>query len=113
SAAHFGLDNLVAFTDRNRLQLDSWTSEIMEMEDLEAKWNSFGWYTQRIDGHDFGALDEAISRALEHRGQPSMIILDTVKGKGAFFAENLPNNHYMVVDSETAREAIDRLYGEE
>jgi transketolase len=112
SAAHFRLENLVAFTDCNRLQLDSWTEEIMGLGDLVAKWDSFGWHTQRVDGHDFNALDEAISNARAHKGQPSMIILDTIKGKGAPFAENRPDNHHMMVSNEAAQEAIRQLSSE-
>ncbi len=109
AGAHYRLDNLVAFTDCNKLQLDSWTEEIMNMEDLQEKWQAFGWFTQRVDGHDFQALDEAITKSKKTRGRPSMIIMDTVKGKGAFFAENRPDNHHMVFDYDTAQEAIRRL----
>lgn len=109
SAAHFSLENLIAFTDCNRLQLDSWTKEIMDTGDIRAKWASFGWETLRINGHDMEQIDSAIEQAIEARGRPFMIVLDTVKGKGAYFAENRPDNHHMSFDYETAREAIRRI----
>lgn len=109
AAAHFKLDKLIAFTDYNKMQIDGYVENIMEIGDLAAKWDSFGWYVQRIDGHDFIQIEAAVESALAEPERPSMIILDTVKGKGAFFAEGNPGNHNMNFDYETAREAIERL----
>lgn len=109
TAAHFGVDRLIAFTDANKMQIDGMTEDIMGLEDLEAKWSAFNWHVQRIDGHDIAAIDEAIAVAQAFTGRPSMIILDTVKGKGAAFAENNLGNHNMVFDYETAKAAIEAL----
>ena len=81
------LDNLIAFTDKNNMQLDGYTDDINSLGDLKAKWRAFGWYTQEIDGHDCEAISAAIDRAKAKKGKPSMIILDTIKGKGVSFAE--------------------------
>ena len=86
-AAQKKLDNLIAFTDKNNMQLDGYTDDINSLGDLKAKWRAFGWYTQEIDGHDCKAISEAIDRAKVKKGKPSMIILDTIKGKGVSFAE--------------------------
>jgi transketolase len=110
AAAHFKLNNIIAFTDHNKMQIDGYVHEIMNIEDINSKWVSFGWFVQRINGHDFIALAEAIDRAKQEQFRPSMIILDTVKGKGAFFAEGRMDNHNMNVDYVTAKEAC-RLLG--
>jgi transketolase len=109
AARQFRLSNLVAFTDFNKMQIDGWTRDIMDLEDIAAKWQSFGWHTQRIDGHDFEALDAAILATGREKERPSMIILDTVKGKGARFAEGNLGNHNMNIDAVMAKAAIDEL----
>jgi transketolase len=105
AAAHYKLNNLIAFTDHNKMQIDGYVHEIMNVEDLDAKWNAFGWFVQRVNGHDFEDMEMAIERAKKELYRPSMIILDTIKGKGAFFAERRLDNHNMNVDYETAKEA--------
>jgi transketolase len=109
SAAQFGLNNLIAFTDFNKMQIDGYICDIMNLEDLGAKWESFGWAVQRVDGHDLRMMDKAIAVAQKEQSRPSMIILDTVKGKGAFFAEGKFESHNMNFTYEMAREACERL----
>ena len=109
SAAQFGLNNLIAFTDFNKMQIDGYICDIMNLEDLGAKWESFGWAVQRVDGHDLQMMDKAIAEAQKEQSRPSMIILDTVKGKGAFFAEGKLESHNMNFTYEMAREACERL----
>ena len=109
SASHYGLSNIIAFTDYNKMQIDGYTQDIMDLDDLGAKWTGFGWKVLRVDGHDFAALDRAIRKAKAEECRPTMIILDTVKGKGAHFAEAKLSNHNMPFDYETAKEAIRRL----
>lgn len=106
AAAQFGLDNLIAFLDYNKMELDGYMEEVMDIADITAKWVSFNWFVQRIDGHDYRQLEKAILRAQAQRGRPSMIVLDTVKGKGCSFAENRVESHHMVFDITKAREAI-------
>ena len=110
-ASHKGLDNLIAFTDCNKLQIDGATEEINGLEDLAAKWESFGWFVQRIDGHDHLAILEAITKAKGHgQGKPSMIILDTVKGRGVSFIEQAGvNNHNMPITPEQVQMALAEL----
>ncbi|HAF85256.1 MAG TPA: transketolase [Sphaerochaeta sp.] len=108
-AAHYRLDNLIAFTDYNRMQIDGMTDDIMNLGDIEGKWSTFGWFVQRTDGHDIEAMREAIAKATEQKGKPSMIILDTIKGKGAAFCEGKVTNHNMAFDLGTANEAIAQL----
>jgi transketolase len=105
AAAHFKLNKLIAFTDHNKMEIDGYVHEIMDIEDVTSKWVSFGWFTQRVNGHDFNELEIAISRAQKEPSRPSMIILDTVKGKGAFFAEGKVDSHHMRIPYETAQEA--------
>jgi transketolase len=111
AAAQFKVSNLIAFTDYNKMQIDGYMHDVMNIEDLTAKWVSFGWFVQRVNGHSFEEIDRAIERAQAEAYRPSMIVLDTIKGKGIFFAEGLLSNHNMPVDYETAQEAIARLNG--
>ncbi|MDR2765344.1 MAG: transketolase [Tannerella sp.] len=109
AAAHYRLNRLIAFTDNNRMGIDGYTHDTMNLEDLAAKWRAFGWFVQRVDGHDFELMCTAVELARQELRRPSMIILDTVKGKGAFFAEGDTGNHNMQIDYETAQEACRRL----
>jgi transketolase len=113
AAPHFKLGRLIAFTDFNKMQIDGMTADIMGLEDIAAKWSAFNWHVQRIDGHDVGAIDQAIEAAKLVEDRPSMIIMDTVKGKGAAFAENNLANHNMPIDRETADAAIRALEEQE
>jgi len=103
------LDNVVAFTDNNKIQLDGWTAEINSLHPLEDKWKAFGWHVQHIDGHNVHEISRAITTAKSVRGFPSMIILDTVKGKGAYFSDNNPDSHSMTVTMEMAQKAVSEL----
>lgn len=109
SASHFKLNNIIAFTDYNKMQIDGYTQDIMDLDDLNAKWVGFGWNVLRVDGHNFAALNRAIRKAKEEQCRPTMIIMDTIKGKGAYFAEGKLSNHNMPFDYDTAKEAIARL----
>jgi transketolase len=93
AAAHFGVDNLVAIVDNNRLQIDGWTCDVMNLEPLNKKWAAFGWYVIDIDGHNPSQLLNAFERAKLVRGQPTVIIARTVKGKGVSFMENNADFH--------------------
>jgi len=106
AASKFKLNKLIAFTDYNKMQIDGYTKDIMTIDDPEAKWSAFGWNTDRIDGHNFSALDTAIDNARKSTDKPTMIILDTTKGKGCSFAEGKLTNHNMVFTYEQAKEAI-------
>lgn len=109
SAAMYGLDNLVAFTDYNKMQIDGPIDSIMKTDRLVDRWESFGWYAQQVDGHDFEALDDALERALAVKGRPSMIIADTIKGKGLVGIEGDYKNHNMPINAEQGDELIAAL----
>jgi len=93
AAAHYGLDNLTVIVDRNRIQNDRFTDEVMKLEPFADKWKAFGWNVLKIDGHDFASLIDAFASARKHSSQPTVIIADTVKGKGISFMENNPAFH--------------------
>jgi len=88
SASHYKLDNITAFIDRNFLQIDGNTEEVMRLESIRDRWNSFGWNVIEINGHDMVQILEALYAADSHKKTPSVIILDTIKGKGVSFMEN-------------------------
>jgi transketolase len=112
SAAQQKLDNLIAFVDYNRQQLDGYTKDINDLGDMKAKFESFRWFTQEVDGADVAAIYEAIEKAKEVKGKPSAIILNTVKGKGCSFAEGIKNNHSMEISKEMLEEALTQLKNE-
>jgi transketolase len=93
SAAHYKLDNLTALLDRNYLQIDGHTEEVMRLESVRDRWSSFGWNVIEVDGHDFTQILTALHEAVAHKHQPTMIILETVKGKGVSFMENNVDFH--------------------
>ncbi len=93
TAAHYQLDNLTAILDNNRLQIDGFTSEIMNIEPLAAKWLAFGWHPIEIDGHDPEAILAALDEADQIKGRPSIIVAHTIKGKGVSIFENKPEYH--------------------
>ena len=92
AASHYELDNLVAIVDRNRIQNDRFTDDVMRLEPLADKWRAFGWRVLEIDGHDMGAIVEVLEAA-SVEGQPTVVIAKTVKGKGVSFMENNPAFH--------------------
>ncbi|MCI0533676.1 MAG: transketolase [Verrucomicrobiales bacterium] len=112
-AALFGhkykLDNVIAFTDRNYLQTDGNSEEIMPLDPLAPKWRSFGWNTVEIDGHNFSQIIEAVREAKTRRGTPTMIIARTVKGKGVSFMENVVNWHGIPPNREQYERAMAEL----
>lgn len=112
-AASQKLSNFIAFTDYNKQQLDGYTKDIIDLGELDAKWREFGWFTQRVNGHDIAALDDAIEKAQAQKEKPSMIVMDTIKGKGCFFAEGVEKNHSMAFNMEKAKEAIAALLAQE
>jgi transketolase len=94
AAAHFGLNNLTAITDRNRYQNDGPTSAAMQLEPLNDKWRAFGWNVVEIDGHSMSAITDAFDCARATMGRPTMIIAHTIKGKGASYLIDKPELHY-------------------
>lgn len=103
------LDNLIAFTDYNKLQIDGYIGEVNDLEPLDKKWEAFGWHVQSIDGHDIEEIDYAIDMARKTKGKPSMILLNTSKGKGVGFAENRAESHSMNITEEMYEEALAQI----
>ena len=102
-AAHHALDHLIAFVDRNHQQLDGYTDDILRMGDLSEIFHAYGWNAVTVDGHDFDAICGAIQTARESSGAPSVIVLNTVKGKGWAEAESRVPCHYMTISGEQLR----------
>jgi len=111
-AGHRKLDNLIAFVDYNKKQLDGYTKDICDLGNLAAKFAEFDWFTQDIDGGDIEQIYAAIQKAKSQHAKPSMIVLNTTKGKGCTFAENVLLNHHMTFTREQADQAIAVLEAE-
>ena len=94
------LGNLIGIVDSNKIQLDGRVSEVLDTGDLQAKFEAFGFFVQSIDGHDVAAISDAIDRAKAETGRASMIIANTVKGKGVSFMENTCKWHGRVPTDE-------------
>jgi transketolase len=103
------LDNLIAFVDDNKQQLDGFTADIHPMFDIRAKFESFGWHAVDIKGNDVEAIYNAIEAAKLVKGKPSMIVLDTVKGEGASFVAGKEQNHHVTVSKAQMEEALEEL----
>ena len=101
------LDNLIVMLDYNKMQLDGKVSDINDLAPVVDKWSSFGFFVQDIDGHDIEAIADAIDAA-KNSGKANMIILNTVKGKGASFAENAANCHSMTITEDMWRKETGR-----
>jgi transketolase len=108
-ANKFHLDHLIAFTDRNRLQTDGNTEDVMPLDPLADKWRAFGWNAWEIDGHDFAQILGAIARAKSETGRPTMIIANTIKGKGVSFMENVASWHGTPPNSDEHARALAEL----
>lgn len=107
------LDNFIAFTDYNKMQLDGYIEDVNGLYPLDKKWEAFGWHVQTVDGHDVQAIAHAIDNAKKVKGKPSMIILDTIKGKGGYFCENMVASHNMNIDETTWKKAVELVDKEE
>ena len=108
-AAHYQLDNLVAFLDRNRLQIDGDTEKVMGLGNLAAKWSAFGWQVIEIDGHNLEQILMALATARTVKGKPVLILANTVKGKGVSFMENNAGWHGKAPSQEELTAALAEL----
>ncbi len=109
TAAHYSLDNLTAILDRNRLQIDGHTKEVMSVEPLAAKWEAFGWHTVQVDGHAIPDILNTLKACGSVKGQPSMIIARTTKGKGVSIFENQVKFHGVTPTTEEYQQAMQEL----
>lgn len=99
-AAHYKLSNLVAIVDNNNLQIDGTIEEIMSPYPIDQKFAAFGWNVMTVDGHNFSALDEALTQSLSVSDRPTAIIAKTLKGKGVSFMENVVDWHGQTPDDK-------------
>ncbi|ADQ06433.1 Transketolase domain protein [Caldicellulosiruptor hydrothermalis 108] len=109
TAAHYKLDNLTAFLDHNGLQIDGKITEVMSPEPVDEKFKAFGWHVIKIDGHDFNQIEKAVNEAKTIKGKPTIIIAETVKGKGVSFMENEVGWHGTAPNKEQAQKALEEL----
>ncbi len=107
SAAHHGLSNLICLVDINNQQADGNSNQMLGFEPLADKWAAFGWYVQRVDGHDLDALVAAFDAARAYpEAKPRVILLDTLMGKGVPFLEQREKNHFIRVDPPEWQQAL-------
>jgi transketolase len=109
AASKFKLDNLTAIVDRNGIQQDGLTEQIMPIEPLGYKWKAFNWHVLEVDGFDLRQLIEALEKAENMRNRPTVIIAHTVKGKGVSFMEWDPAYHGKAPDKDTVRKLVEHM----
>lgn len=110
-AAHNKLDNLVAFLDHNGLQIDGKNEDVMSIDPIDEKFKAFGWNVIVIDGHNLEEIAKALDMARERNGKPTMIVANTVKGKGVSFMENQVGWHGKAPSDEELEKALTELGG--
>jgi len=108
-AGKYKLSNLIGIIDRNNIQIDGSTEDVMPLEDLRGKWESFGWHVQEVDGNNVESVIDAAAMARAITNQPSVIIAHTIPGKGVDFMEYDYRWHGMPPNSDQAKEALKKL----
>ena len=111
SAAHYKLDNMIAFLDYNGLQIDGEVESVININPIEDKFKTFGWNVITIDGHDFDQIFAALDMAKDTVDKPTMIIAKTIKGKGVSFMENQASWHGSAPSEEQLEQALSELGG--
>ena len=106
------LERLIVFVDYNKQQLDGFTKDINDLGDIAPRFTSFGWHAVNVDGHNMEEIYEAIEQAKATSGKPSVIVLNTIKGKEITFAEGFVDNHHMVLKKDQVDGEIQRLISE-
>lgn len=108
-SSHHKLDNLVAIIDYNKLQAFGRTNDVLSLEPLAEKWRSFGWSVKEVDGHNFSELEKEFSQVPFENGKPSMLIANTIKGKGISFMEDKLEWHYKHLTKEDFEKSLKEL----
>lgn len=108
-AGKYKLSQLIVFIDRNNIQIDGNTEDVMPLEDLAGKWRSFGWHVQEIDGHNIESIQDAVGMAKAISNRPSVIITHTIPGKGVDFMEYDYRWHGAPPNHEQAKQALAEL----
>jgi transketolase len=103
------IDNIVCIVDYNKIQLDGFVKDIMDLEPLGDKWRSFGWHVIEHDGHSIPAVRAAFSEAAATKGKPTVLIANTIKGKGVSFMENNPKFHGSAPTRDELKKALEEL----
>jgi transketolase len=103
------VDNIVVIVDYNKIQLDGFVKDIMNLEPIVDKWKSFGWHVIDTDGHSIPALQAAFAEAAATKGKPTVIIAQTIKGKGVSFMENNPKFHGVAPTADELQKALQEL----
>lgn len=111
SAAKWKLDNMTVILDLNRIQNDDFVENTMPLGQVQEKWQAFGWNAIRINGHNMQAVVDALEEVATIKGFPTIIIADTVKGKGVSFMENVPAWHGSAPNAEQYEQAIREVTG--
>lgn len=106
SASHYKLDNLCAVVDRNRLQISGTTEEVMHQDDLQSRFEAFGWNVIQVDGHDYDALEAAFVLAASTKEKPTLLIANTIKGYGSALMENKAGWHHHLPNEEEYRQIV-------
>ncbi|HSH17697.1 MAG TPA: 1-deoxy-D-xylulose-5-phosphate synthase N-terminal domain-containing protein, partial [Verrucomicrobiae bacterium] len=109
AGGHYRLDNLCGIVDRNRLQIDGWVKEVMNVESIAEKYAAFGWHVLEIDGHNMEEILNALASAYASQGRPTVIIANTVKGKGVSYMENQASWHGVAPNREQFEKAVPEL----
>ena len=109
AARRFGLDRITGIVDRNGIQATGPTREVFEIPDLEAKWKAFGWNVLTANGHDIQAVLDALEDAVSRKGAPTVIIANTIKGRGVSFAENTAAFHNGIMNQKQYTAALAEL----
>lgn len=109
AAAHYKLDNVTAILDLNGLQIDGATENVMNISPIDEKWRAFGWHVIPVDGHDIEALLAAFAEAKATKGKPTILIAQTIKGKGVSFMEDQADWHGSAPNAEQAEQALNEL----
>ncbi len=108
-SSKYKLSNLTAFLDRNNIQVDGHTEDVLPLEPLKEKYEAFNWQVIEIDGHNMKEIISAVNQARTVDDKPTMIIANTIPGKGVSFMENLPKWHAKAPNKEEAKEALEEL----
>jgi len=112
AASHYKLDNICGVVDRNRLQISGDTEDVMKQENLQERFASFGWHVINIeDGNDIKQLNDGFEEAKKVKGKPTLLIANTIKGKGSKVMENLAGWHHRVPTPEEKEEILKDLEG--
>ena len=106
AASRYGLDSITGILDRNQIQATGPTKEIFEIPDIPEKWRAFGWNVLSVNGHDVGTILKALDEAAAKKGAPTLIVAETIKGKGVSFAENLAAFHNAAMTQEQYDKAL-------